>query len=232
MTPDKPSPYANPALIASYTQEAPRKVPGLSDIHRMAMLLLAEQTSGPAQILIIGAGGGMETLALAKSQPDWCFTGVDPSAAMLDLARGTVAPVADRVELIEGTADQAPVGLFDGATCILTLHHIDRDARLHTLQQIRRRLKPGARLVIAGHSAPGPDPERWMTRSAAFGDRGALDWEKAATTGRMMTERLPLLTPNEEEELLREAGFVEVALFYAAFSFRGWVATADPNQTC
>jgi len=42
----------------------------------------------------------------------------------------------------------------------------------------------------------------------------------------MMVERLPLLTPRQEEELLREAGFAEVALFYAAFSFRGWVAIA------
>jgi tRNA (cmo5U34)-methyltransferase len=229
MTPEKPSPFANAAAIASYAQEAPRKVPGLADLHRMAMLLLAEHAPGAARILVVGAGGGMETLALAQAQPNWRFTGVDPSAAMLDLARGTVAPVADRVTLIEGTVDQAPDAPFDGATCILTLHHIDRDARLHTLQQIRRRLKPGARLVIAGHSAPGPDPERWMTRSVAFGDRSGLDWEKAAATARMMAERLPLLAPADEEHLLVEAGFADVALFYAAFSFRGWVATADAD---
>lgn len=229
MTLDKPSPFANAPAIASYTQEAPRKVPGLADLHRMAMLLLAEQASHAAHILVVGAGGGMETRALAEAQPDWRFTGVDPSAAMLDLARGTVAPAADRVTLIEGTVDQAPDGPFDGATCILTLHHIDRDARLYTLQEIRRRLKSGTRLVIAGHSAPGPDPQRWMTRSVAFGDRSGLDWEKAAATGRMMAERLPLLTPTEEEDLLRDAGFIDVALFYAAFSFRGWVATAHPD---
>jgi tRNA (cmo5U34)-methyltransferase len=227
MTPEKPSPFANAAAIASYAREAPRKVPGLADLHRMAMLLLAEQAPGAARILVVGAGGGMETLALAEAQPDWRFTGVDPSAAMLDLARSALAPVADRVTLIEGTVDQAPDAPFDGATCILTLHHIDRDARLHTLQQIRRRLKPGARLVIAGHSAPGPDPERWMTRSVAFGDRSGLDWAKAAATARMMAERLPLLTPADEESLLVEAGFTDVGLFYAAFSFRGWVATAD-----
>ncbi|MCW0199878.1 class I SAM-dependent methyltransferase [Sphingopyxis sp.] len=229
MTPDKPSPFADATAIASYTQETPRKVPGLSDLHRMTMLLLAEQAVGPAQILVVGAGGGMETLALAEAQPGWRFTGVDPSAAMLDLASGTLASAAERVTLIEGTVDQAPDGPFDGATCILTLHHIDRDTRLHTLREIRRRLKPGGRLVIAGHSAPGPDPARWMTRSVAFGDHSGIDWEKAAATGRMMAERLPLLTPAEEVDLLLEAGFVDVALFYAAFSFRGWVATADPD---
>ena len=43
--------------------------------------------------------------------------------------------------------------------------------------------------------------------------------------GKLMTQRLPLLTPREEEELLRDASFVDVELFYAAFSFRGWVGT-------
>ncbi|WP_318258035.1 class I SAM-dependent methyltransferase [Brucella intermedia] len=192
----------------------------------MVMLLLAERASADAHILVVGAGGGMETRAIAEAQESWRFTGVDPSSAMLDLARQTLNPVADRVDLIQGTVDQVPAGPFDGATCLLTLHHLDREERLRTLKEIRCRLRPGVRLAVAQHSAPGPDPERWMLRSVAFGDRGGLDWTKAAATGRMMTERLPLLTPADEEDMLRAAGFTNVELFYAAFSFRGWVGTA------
>lgn len=219
------SPFANPSAISTYVEQTPLRVPGLADLHRMAMLLLAEHAPGTAHILIVGAGGGMETRSLAEAQPDWRFTGVDPSPAMIDLARRTLAPFADRVELLEGTIDQAPLDLFDGATCILTLHHIEQDERLRTLREIRRRLRPGASLVVAGHSAPDPDPELWMMRSVAFGDRAGIDWAKSSATASMITERLPLLTPAEEEDLLREAGYSEVALFYAAFSFRGWVAT-------
>lgn len=223
----KHAPFTNAAAVASYAANAPRKVPGLADLHRMVMLLLAEQAVEDAHILVIGAGGGMETRAMAEAQPAWRFTGVDPSPAMLDLARLTLPPFTDRVDLVEGTIDQAPAGPFDGATCLLTLHHLDRDKRLRTLKDIRRRLKPDAKLAVAEHSAPGPDPERWMTRSVAFGDREGLDWAKAAATGKMMMERLPsLLTPVQEEDLLREAGFTDVELYYAAFSFRGWVGTA------
>ncbi len=222
----QPSPYMNAGAVASYTDDAARKVPGLAGLHRMTMLLLAEQAPHAAHVLVVGAGGGMETRAMAAAQPGWRFTGVDPSPAMLDLAQQTVKPFADRVHLLEGTADQAPAGPFDGATCLLTLHHIDRGERLHTLREIHRRLKPGASIVVAGHSAPGPDPLRWMTRSVAFGSAAGLDWTKAADTARMMAERLPLLAPADEEALLREAGFVDVAMFYAAFSFRGWVASA------
>ena len=224
MTQDKSSPFADPSAISTYVEDTPRKVPGLPDLHRMAMLLLAEHAPSAAHMLIVGAGGGMETRAFAEAQPDWRFTGVDPSPAMLDLARRTLAPVADRVELLEGAIDAAPPGPFDGATCILTLHHIERDERLRTLREIRRRLRKGASLVVAEHSAPDPDPERWMTRSVAFAHRSGIDWAKCAAAAKIMTERLPLLSPAQEEDLLREAGYSDVALFYAAFSFRGWVA--------
>lgn len=226
----KSSPFSNPDAITSYIENAHRNVPGLTDLHRMMMLLLAEQAPNAAHMLIVGAGGGMETKALAKAHPNWRFTGVDPSLAMLNLARQTVTPFLDRVELLECTVDQAPLGLFDGATCLLTLHHIDRNERLQTLREIRRRLKPRARIVIAGHSAFGANPESWMTRSVAFGTRTDLNWAKAADTGRIMAARLPLLTPIEEAEQLREAGFEDIELFYAAFSFRGWVGSAGRCQ--
>lgn len=226
MSQDTPSPFADPVAVASYAADAPRKVPGLADLQRMAMLLLAERASDAAHILVVGAGGGLELAALASSQPQWHFTGVDPSRAMLDLARQATAPHARRIALLEGTAEQAPPGPFDGATCLLTLHFLGRAERLRTLQAIRRRLAPTARLVIAHHAAVGDDPQRWLARSAAFGDRTGADRDKAMTSGHAMAARLPLLAPAEEEALLCEAGFVDVALFYAAFSFRGWVAAA------
>lgn len=41
-----------------------------------------------------------------------------------------------------------------------------------------------------------------------------------------IAERLPLLAPEQEVALLQEAGFDGVELFYAGFSFKGWVAYA------
>jgi tRNA (cmo5U34)-methyltransferase len=78
---------------------------------------------------------------------------------------------------------------------------------------------------VGHHAPPVANAERWMTRSVAFGAGSHPDQASMATTGKLMTQHLPLLTPPEEEELLRDAGFVDVELFYAAFSFRGWVAT-------
>jgi tRNA (cmo5U34)-methyltransferase len=223
---DHRSHFADPVAVSSYAADAVRKVPGLSDLHRMTAQLLAEHASDEAQVLVVGAGGGLELVAMAAARPGWRFTGVDPSAAMLDLARDATAPYAQRVDLLTGTVDHAPLGPFDGATCLLTLHFMDRAERLHTLREVRRRMRPDARLVVAHHAPPGPDAGRWMARSAAFARGAQADPASASTAGRLMTERLPLLTPCEEEDLLRTAGFGDVALFYAAFSFRGWVAIA------
>lgn len=221
-----PAAFADPAAVASYAEDTLYKVPGLTDLHRMTTLLVGERAPGPADILVVGAGGGLELEAMARARPDWRFAGVDPSPAMLDITRHRTETHADRISLVTGTVDQAPAGPFGGATCLLVLHFLGRDARLHTLRQIRRRLAPGAALVVAHHTSPDGDRERWLARSAAFARRDGSDPAQDAASARLMAERLPLLTPAEEESLLRQAGFSQPALFYAALSFRGWVAHA------
>lgn len=219
--------FTDRSAVASYATDTPRKVPGLRDLHRMTTQLLSEQTPGAGQVLVVGAGGGLELVSMAAARPDWQFVGVDPSPAMLDLARLAVAPFAERVQFVEGTVTQAPAGPFDGATCLLVMHFLERGERLQTLREIHRRLRPGARLVVAHHSPPGGRAERWMTRSVAFAAGTTTNEASTAAAGKLMAERLPLLNPNEEEDLLRASGFVEVEQFYAALSFRGWVASVQ-----
>lgn len=219
--------FSDPTATADYGSTTLQKVPGFADLHRMTMLLLSEHISRSAEILVVGAGGGLELEVLAEAQPEWSFVGVDPSTAMLDAARLRIAQFKDRVELRHGYIDDAPPGPFDGATCLLMLHFLDRQERLRTLKEIRRRLRPNAALVVAHHSYPeGDDVERWLARSAGFANRAGIDAAKAKASARSMAENLPLLSTAEEEALLHQAGFANVALFYAAFSFRGWVATA------
>ncbi|WP_233503554.1 class I SAM-dependent methyltransferase [Sphingomonas psychrotolerans] len=165
--------------------------------------------------------------AFAEAQPQWRFVGVDPSAAMLDLAARVLEAFAGRIELQHGYVNTAPSGPFDGATCLLTLHFLEKEERLVTLREIRRRLKPGVPLVVAHHSYPtGSELLPWLVRSVAFADASGVNFEQASVSAAAMAEHLPILSSDEDEALLREAGFSSVALFYAGFSFLGWVATA------
>ena len=86
-------------------------------------------------------------------------------------------------------------------------------------------------LVIVALAAAGwfywkyTETQKFLTGAGTEAEMEQEIKEVTAAVGKLMTQRLPLLTPREEEELLRDAGFVDVELFYAAFSFRGWVGT-------
>lgn len=204
-----------------------QKVPGLLDMQRMARLLLEERVPADGTVLVLGAGGGMELLAFAEAQAGWHFHGIDPSAPMLDMARQRLGPLASRVAFTEGYIDDAPEEVCDGAACLLTLHFLPAGQRLHTLKAMRRRLKPGAPLVVAHHSYPQDDAQkgRWLQRFAAFSASSGIALDVAHTVD-SMARLLPALSPEQDVALLHEAGFGTVELFYAAFSFRGWVAYA------
>lgn len=220
-------PFTDPAMVAGYAEATPLKVPGYADLHRMAMLLLAERAPKHADILVLGAGGGLELKAFAEAQPSWRFVGVDPSAEMLEQAIRILGPIQTRVRLQQGFIEDAPSGPFDGATCLLTLHFLTTKQRLRVLREIRRRLKPRAAVVVAHHSFPaGGDARLWLSRSIAFADRSSNDPARATASASAMAAHLPFLAADAEEALLQEAGFSDVALFYAGFSFRGWVAAA------
>lgn len=204
-----------------------QKVPGLLDMQRMARLLLEERVPADGTVLVLGAGGGMELLAFAEAQAGWHFHGIDPSAPMLDMARQRLGTLASRVAFTEGYIDDAPEEVCDGAACLLTLHFLPAEQRLHTLKTMRRRLKPGAPLVVAHHSYPQDDAQkgRWLQRFAAFSASSGIALDVAHTVD-SMARLLPALSPEQDVALLHEAGFGTVELFYAAFSFRGWVAYA------
>jgi tRNA (cmo5U34)-methyltransferase len=219
-------PFSDPQAVAHYAANPPRLVPGFADLQRMVGLLLAERAPDDARVLVVGAGGGLELKVFAEAHPGWRFVGVDPSAEMLNLARLTLGPLAPRAQLHQGFIDSAPEGPFDAASCILTLHFVARDERQRTLTEIRRRLKPGAPFAAAHFSFRREERELWLARYAAFAVSSGVAPAQAANASAAIGERLPILSPEEDEQLLRDAGFAGVTLFYAAFAFRGWIAYA------
>ena len=220
--------FANIEAVRSYTENAPRFVPGFDALHRMTGILLAEKVPPAARILVLGAGGGLELTALAAAYPGWTFTGIDPAQPMLDLAAQVMGAEAQRAELICGYIDDAPDGPFDGAVCLLTLHFLDRDERRRTVAEIHRRLKPGAPFVAAHSSFPqGPgDKELWLSRYAAFAVASGSPPEQAEQARAAVAAAANMLEPQEDEAILRQGGFADAALFYAAFTWRGWIGHA------
>jgi tRNA (cmo5U34)-methyltransferase len=222
------SPFDDPEAVARYAEGPRRNVPGYDSLLPMVRILLAEHLPEDGRVLVVGAGGGLELEDFARAHPGWRFDGVDPSAPMLDLATRRLGPLASRVALHEAYVQDAPPGPFDAATCLLTFHFVPLAQRLPMAREIHRRLKPGAPFVAAHLSVPDGtgERERWMARHAAFlAASGAAPADQAAARARVVAE-LPILSPAQDEAILREAGFADVQLFYAGFTFRGWVARA------
>ena len=204
--------FEDPEAVAQYQDGPARFVPGLESLHRMSAILLAERAPDNAEVLVLGAGGGMELKAFAQAKAGWRFTGVDPAAEMLTLARKTLEPSGEQVSLVEGYAHDAPDGPFDAAACLLTLHFLPREERIETAAEIHKRLKPGAPFVVAHSSFPQGSQERvvWLSRYAEFAVTSGVDSTMAENARASVAASLDILSPEEDEDVLRQAGFTEI----------------------
>ncbi|WP_033074046.1 class I SAM-dependent methyltransferase [Sphingopyxis sp. MWB1] len=218
--------FKDTAAVARYNDGPRRFVPGLDGLQRMTTLLLAERVPADAHILVLGAGGGSEMRAFADAHPGWRFTGVDPAGPMLDLAAEVMGPHRARAQMVEGVIDDAPVGPFDGAACLLTLHFLAYAERVRTLKALRARLRCGAPFVAAHGSFPqeADARDRWLDRYAAFAIASGGDPEQVAKGRQAVAEHVDMLSPEADEAAMREAGFTGIEQFYQGFTWRGWVA--------
>ena len=66
----------------------------------------------------------------------------------------------------------------------------------------------------------------WLSRYAAFAVAHGVEPDKAKIAAATIDEQLPILSPEQDEALMREAGFAGVEVFYVGLAFRGWVAHA------
>lgn len=213
----------------NYAKGAPRMaLPGFDTMHRITAQVLAESAQKDGRILVLGGGGGLEVGALAKHPNNWSITAVDPSPEMIQAAQETLGDVAKRVEWITGLIDDASMGPFDGAICLLTLHIIpDNGEKLATLKAIHDRLKPGARFVVVDNCLPDDAlrPLRALRYKTFFKESGAPS-DAVETFTATMLESMHMVTPEREANLLQEAGFSDIDLIFAGFAWRGWAAIA------
>jgi tRNA (cmo5U34)-methyltransferase len=114
---------ANPDFVAEYDRGSPMFIPGYAASHAMAAAVLLDRIGPAGDILVVGAGGGIEIAAFNRLCSGWRCTGVDPSQAMLDLAGSRLAREApgSGAALVQGVSADAPAGPFDAATAFYCL---------------------------------------------------------------------------------------------------------------
>lgn len=223
--------YEDPEVVRRYAQGPYAFVPAFEHMQRMAAQLIRERIGSTGEVLVLGAGGGLELEAFASRCPHWTFVGVDPAEEMLRAAKERVrlADASERVDWHHGYIFDAPLGPFDAATCLLTLHFVPDDgAKERTLAEVRRRLKPGAPFVLVDLciDLASPDSAMALNRYRDFALESGADPALVNTTCGRLTNVLRMVSSARNEELLSTSGFSEVELFYAGLSWRGWCAFA------
>ena len=124
-----------------------------------------QQTIGAARghVLEIGVGSGMNLPIYGSAVARVC--GIDPSPELLDRARERVAAARVPVSLVRALAEQLPFrdAAFDTLVMTWTLCSIPNPST--ALNEMRRVLKPGGRLLFVEHGlAPEPAIIRWQHR--------------------------------------------------------------------
>ena len=231
MTDSTNTAFADSGHVARYLEHGPPAfTPGHAGLLQMIGVLLAETMPEDGTMLVVGAGGGLETRYLADVEPRWRFVGVDPAGAMLDLARAVAGAVAgERMTLIEGTVADAPDGPFDAATCILVLGLLpDNGGKLDLLRETRARLRPGAAFVLVDQCLDrnAPDFARRLARYAAYARRSGVNEATVARASDIISMSETMVSAGRDEQLLSEAGFSSVDMFYRGMEWRGWIGYA------
>jgi len=223
--------FDDPEHVAKYVEGPGRFIPGYEVMQRMAAQLLAETAGEGAEILVLGAGGGLELKAFAALLPTWRFAGLGASVEMLEQAKRTVeaAGARDRVRWVHGYIPDAPEGPFDGATCLLTLHFLKDDGeKLEALSAVHARLKAGGRFVLVDLALDksAADYATGFERYRRFALESGADPQDVEKTCERLITVLHTVSPERNAALLAEAGFSDIDLFYAGHAWRGWSASA------
>ncbi len=208
----------------------------LFDALRFSMRFVMATLPADAHVLCVGLGTGTELIELAKFYPDWKFTALDTSAAMLDVCRARLLELglANRCSFHEGTLASLPgTHLFDGATCLMVSHGIkERDERSGFFAEIAARLKPGALLVSSDLSCDVSTfnyrelLESWIAMMR-FSGVPESDIEKFVAGYGPNNVVLP---PHQVESILEAGGFQAPVQFFQGLLIGAWVSRRALNK--
>lgn len=205
-------------------------IPGYASLARLSVALLAASPLAArpaAAVLVAGCGTGAELLEAAAQRSDWQVTAIDPSAAMLAVARQRLEALASPLQVqwqqttVEALAAEAR---FDGALSVLVLQSLPDDGtKLAFLTSLARSLRPGGQLVLVDLMRPSHSPLQGQIDAAWLGFQRASGLEAPAQELDAMTRALHPIGDARLTALVNAAGFLDPAPVFRALDVQGFL---------
>lgn len=183
--------------------------------------LVAQASLKPGdKILDLGCGTGTLTLLLKSKQPAAHVSAIDADPQILGMARDKASRAGFDIDFhqVMSNALPFPDASFDHVFSSLVFHHLTREQKLGTLQEVRRILRPGGQLHIADFGRP----QNPLLRVAFF---FVQTFDGFETTRDNVQGLLPTLIEN--------AGFpapTQTAAFATMFGTIRLIKTRKPSQ--
>jgi ubiquinone/menaquinone biosynthesis C-methylase UbiE len=118
-------------------------------------------SAATGRVLEIGIGSGLNLPFYGRNVTQ--IVGLEPSPKLLDMAEETARRTSMPLELIEGTAEAIPIENQSIDTVVTTWTMCSIPNVEHALQEVRRVLRPGGRLLFVEHGrAPEPHIRWWQ----------------------------------------------------------------------
>jgi ubiquinone/menaquinone biosynthesis C-methylase UbiE len=233
MGPQSIAAYDLPQRVASYDADMEVMHPNRAKMVQVALDLLPFPPQQPLRALDLGVGTGYFAERFLRRYPNAQLCALDGAAAMLELAKVRLGPLAQQVRFLVGDFRDLARLLpeaesFDVAFSAFALHHLGRDDKEAVVRQVRDRLRTGGWFLNADiRVAEAPEIEQRFQELRVHGivQRGqTVDarFADAAATRRFL-DRLEAedgdqpLTLLEDLQVLRGAGLWGVTVFWLEY---------------
>lgn len=239
MAHDHPAPSAHTIVpgfgadrAAHYDAQAAIALAGGQALYELGVSTLTSQLDGQeaASLLFVGLGTGAELVPYNQYDvPGWRFTGIDPSDAMLAVARKRLEAegLLARTHLHVGDLHSLPPGPpFDGGQMLGVLHHVPETERLALLHEVTRRLKPGAPLVVG--CRVGMDPALWDVELRRWRAHG-VPQEELERRRQSLTMMRFIESDAALFDLLAQAGLVAPRTIFVSLQFKVFLVHCGPG---
>ena len=220
----------NEKCASDYDNQREKLAPIKDSLHLCIRVLLSKLPSD-SRALIVGAGTGSELIYLASAFPQWSFTIVEPSSAMLDVCRQRAEKngISSRCIYHEGyLSSLINTDGFDVATSILVSHFIvSQDERRRYFSEIASKLCPGGYLIEAGLAS---DISKSEYNKLLEGWVNMHNYAGMPINIESFGNEVAISPVEDVELLIESSGFENPVLFFQTLLIHAWFSKVNATD--